>query len=168
MKKSIGFIVLLFAFISHVHAEPRVHGYFSVGGFAEENGIYSGGEMSIMGHVGKHFALKGSGVLFVGADSSQNIEFFEGGSVTTYVHLDQKTINPYFGVGLFSGETFNCSEREKRYDNCREKYVLALYPEAGVALNVDRLHLFFYVRHYYDTNNDNDENSYGLNVGFKL
>jgi hypothetical protein len=94
---------------------------------------------------------------------------YGGFSATGYFHLNQKYVNPYIGLGLYAGETFNCSDSEDKDGTCIEDIVLAAFPEVGIGITIGRFHLFPFVRRYFDTNSHAGSTSaYGLHVGFTL
>lgn len=147
--------------------------YVSIGGFSESfndaDGERSGLELSAMADVSKHFAVRVSGLLYEGTSDSQYEDDFGGYSLSGYYHFDAKYMNPYIGIGVFSGSTWRCSDYQESYDSCDEDYVLAAYPEIGIALNLGPFHVYPFVRRYIDTNNDNNKrNAYGLHLGLKL
>ncbi len=147
-------------------AEPRANCgnvFLSVSAFSEEDGDRAGFEISILINTSKNYANRISGVLYSGRNEEELIEAFTGFSFTGYLHLNQKYINPYLGLGVFAGDTFNCSDDEET-DECEEEAILTIYPEVGLAINVGKLHIFPYVRRY----NFNSHNTYGLNLGLKF
>ncbi|PCJ47568.1 MAG: hypothetical protein COA99_00740 [Moraxellaceae bacterium] len=116
----------------------------------------------------RNFAVRLSHVLFFVDDPSEVNEFFEGFSISGYYHLGQKIINPYVGVGVFSGEIYNCSREDENRGLCDNKFVLAIYPEFGVAFNIGNVQIYPFVRRYYDTNSPTGNiSAYGLHLGLK-
>lgn len=136
--------------------------FLSVGGFSEENGDRSGLEISVLINTTKKYASRISGVLYSGRNNEELMDSFTGFSFTGYLHLNQKYLNPYLGLGVFMGDTFNCSDDES--EECEEEGIFTIYPEVGLAINAGKLHIFPYVRRY----NFNGHNTYGLNLGLKF
>jgi hypothetical protein len=137
--------------------------YLTLGGFAEDEGDRSGLEISGLMNTSNNHANRISGVLYSGRNDDKIMDLFSGFSFTRYHHLNDDFINPYFGLGLFIGDTFNCSDDDAEKD-CEEDFVFTVYPEVALAINVGNLHIFPYIRRY----NFIGHNSYGLNVGFKF
>jgi hypothetical protein len=137
--------------------------------FKESGGDHSGIELSGLMTSKSLLALRLSGVIYSDESSAKIQDVYGGFSATGYFHLNQKYVNPYIGLGLYAGETFNCSESEDKDGTCNEDIVLAAYPEVGIGINIGRLHLFPFVRRYFDTNSHaGTANAYGLHVGFTL
>ncbi len=69
-------------------------------------------------------------------------------------------------VGLFAGESFNCSGIEVEQNRCSEEAILAIYPEVGIEVTIMRLTISPYIRRYFDTKSSrNSNNVYGINFG---
>ncbi len=133
----------------------------SVGSFLEDGGERSGLEISAMANVSNSFSGRFSGVLYVGRNNDEIKDLFGGFSFSGYYHLNFKYINPYLGAGVFFGDTYHCTDKEKEDEGCQEDLVAAIYPEIGVAFNLGELHIYPFVRRY----NFGEENTYGLNLG---
>lgn len=143
--------------------------YLSVSAFKENNGDHSGVELSGLSHIKDNFAVRVSGVLYTGINNSKIDDVFAGYSLSGYIFWGSKYIRPYLGAGLFLGETFNCSDTEEKNGDCKEDFTLSMYPEVGLAFNVNRFHFFPYIRRYFDTNNKASQvNAYGVYIGYKL
>lgn len=140
---------------------PVGNAFYSVSAFSEEDGYRSGLEISILINTSPKYASRISGVLYSARNEEKLMDAFAGFSYTGYLHLNQKYINPYIGMGVFAGDTFKCSEDDEENDKCEEEGIFTIYPEIGIAINVGKLHVFPYVRRY----NFNDNNTYGLNIG---
>jgi hypothetical protein len=136
-------------------------GFVSIGSFLEEGGERSGGEFSFLSNTSSFFAMRFSGVLYVGRNENDIKDLFGGFSFTGFLHLNQRYINPYLGLGLFLGDTYHCTEEEKAEDECREDGVIAVYPEVGVAFNLVDIQIYPFARLY----NFGDDTTYGLNLG---
>ena len=137
--------------------------------FREAGGDHSGLELSGLMTSKSLFALRLSAVLYSDQSSAKIQDVYGGFSATGYFHLNQKYVNPYIGLGLYAGETFNCSESEEKDGTCLEDIVLAAFPEVGIGITIGRFHLFPFVRRYFDTNSHAGTTSaYGLHVGFTL
>ncbi len=108
-------------------------------------------------------ASRASGVLYEGKNDEGKEDLYVGFSFSYYYHLNQKYINPYFGLGAFLGITFNCSDKE-REEGCIEDLAALTYPEIGVSIKLGKLHIYPFVRRY----DFGDENTYGLNLGLKF
>lgn len=137
--------------------------YLTLGGFSEDEGDRAGLEMSGLMNTSSSHASRISGVLYSGRNDDKIIDLFSGFSFTRYYHLNGDVITPYFGLGLFIGDTFNCSDEDAEKD-CEEDFVFTVYPEVALAINVGNLHIFPYIRRY----NFIGHNSYGLNIGLKF
>mgnify|MGYP000075084559 CR=1 FL=1 len=143
--------------------------YISVGSFSEEQGDRSGLEISSMLNTSKRYAGKISGVLFSGRNEDNLMDLFSGFSYTAYLHFNQKHINPNFGIGLFIGDTFHCDNEDQEEgineeDKCQEEMIIAIYPEIGLAINLETLHIYPFIRRY----NFNNHNTYGVNMGIRF
>ncbi len=134
-------------------------GSLYIGGFKEDGGARSGVELSLSGELSNKMANRVSVVLYTGENTEEIEDNFEGLSLSYYYHLNQKYINPYFGIGLFLGRTFNCTEEEEERD-CLEDYTAITYPEIGILVKLGELHIYPFVRRY-DFGN---VNTYGLNL----
>lgn len=144
-------------------------GSISIGGFNEKDGSRAGAEISVMGDFGEYLALRLSGVLYSGIRDVDASDTFRGFSFSGYFHLDQKHINPYVGLGIFVGETFNCTDFDEEHNDCTEDVVAAFYPELGVMFSIKAFFVYPYVRRYIDSNSEEDSvNAYGLNIGVKF
>ena len=143
--------------------------YLSISAFNESNGEHAGLEISGLSNINNHFAGRISGVIFEEENEAKINEIYEGYSATGYFHFGQKYLNPYFGAGIFVGETFSCNDTEKEAGTCKEDNVLAAYPEIGLAINIKAIHIFPFVRHYFDTNNHRSSvSAYGLYIGINI
>lgn len=167
MKKNAFLVASLFAFIGELYANGSPNytyrssvnyqfdlgtTYFSYGMFQEENDEHKGVEMGALVHSKTGYgAFRPSLTYFEGEESEQNIDGFLGASITGYMHMNWRFINPYLGVGIFQGQTNYCSDVEEENGECKEDLMLSIYPEVAVAVNLSHLHFFFYARHYYDT-----------------
>lgn len=169
--KSIIILFLPFSFISYatVAAEKSDGFYGGLAAFNEKNGDHSGIEFTGLSNINKHFSAKISGVLYTGKSDSKINDLFGGFALTGYSHLSQPYINPHIGLGLFVGETFNCTDSEEEAEECREDIVLAMYPEFGIAFNIYNIQIYPFVRRYFDTNSKaSTVNAYGIQVSYKL
>ncbi|NRB37994.1 MAG: hypothetical protein HRU20_05940 [Pseudomonadales bacterium] len=141
----------------------------SLSAFNEVGGEHSGLEISVLGDITDTFSGRFSGVLYTGINKAKVDRLFAGYSVTGYLHFGNKYINPYFGLGLFLGETFNCSAFEEENETCEEDFVIAAYPEFGISFNLQNIFIYPYVRRYFDSNSHaSTVNAYGLHVGIKF
>jgi hypothetical protein len=131
-----------------------------IGGFKEDGGERSGAELSFMGEPSDKMASKFSVVLYSGKNNEEIEDKFGGLSLSYYYHLNQKYINPYFGIGLFLGRTFNCTEEEEEEGDCLEDYAAITYPEVGILVKLGELHIYPFVRRY----DFGKENTYGFNL----
>ena len=145
--------------IALVNSDER-DGSTYIGGFKEDGGERSGVELSFMGEPSDRLASKFSFVLYTGKNNEEIEDKFGGFSLSHYYHLNQKYISPYFGVGLFLGRTFNCTEEEEEEGDCLEDYTAITYPEVGILIKLGELHLYPFVRRY-DFGN---ENTFGFNL----
>lgn len=166
--KTMKFIILFSQVLAaDLYAQDiRDYAYLTLGGFNEAEGEHAGAEISVMGDLGSNAAIRLSGVLYSGINQSKIDDLFAGYSLTGYFHLEHETINPYLGLGVFGGKTFNCRDREEENDWCEEESVVALYPEFGIAFDINKLRVYPYVRRYFDSNSGASMvNAYGIQVG---
>jgi len=151
-------------------AESRdKNAFVSASAFNEANGDHSGLELSALAKSSDNFAVRLSGVLYSEKKAPKIHDLYGGFSATVYFHLNQKYLNPYLGLGLFAGDTFNCSDIDEEAGECTEDIVLAAYPEFGVGINIGKLHIFPFIRRYFDTNEHASTTSaYGVHIGINI
>ncbi len=148
--------------------DSALDGYYVVSGFNEPHGRHRGAELSYLYFANDHLGFKVSGVIYIDKVDPTIHELFSGYSLTGFYHINQM-LNPYLGLGMFSGSTSICTNDEIKNKSCAEEYLLAIYPEFGIAFNLWRLHISPYIRRYLDTRSSlSAEDAYGLNIGFRF
>lgn len=138
----------------------------SLGVFNEPQGERAGLEIAMSAH-NDYFGGRLSGTLYKGGKNNEyeSGELYAGFSGFGYVHMGQD-INPYLGVGVFIGETLNCTDEQEEFENCSEEMTAALYPELGLELNIENIQVTPYIRRYFDTSDSRKSgNVYGINFG---
>lgn len=148
---------------------------FSVSIFSEQNAQRAGFEVSGTEILDRSFSVRVSGLIYLAEHGNNEADIYTGLSLSAFYHLNQPLINPYFGAGIFTGETFYCDETDENYvygygeAECEPSSVLAVYPEIGLSVQLGPLNIHPYVRRYYDTNfNTKTQNAYGAYFGFKF
>lgn len=131
-----------------------------IGGFEEDGGERSGVEFSGMGQPSDKMASKFSLVLYTGKNNQEIEDHFGGISLSYYYHLNQKYVNPYFGMGVFLGRTFNCTDEEEEEGSCQEDYTAIAYPEIGFLIKLGELKIYPFIRRF----DFRDKNTYGINL----
>tara|TARA_R110001592_G_scaffold116214_1_gene317415 strand:- start:16904 stop:17419 length:516 start_codon:yes stop_codon:yes gene_type:complete len=162
--------VVLFLMTFNAQADGDLEsGSVTASYFRESGGNHSGIELSALLTSKRLFALRFSAALFSDESSAKIHDLYGGFLATGYLHLNHKFVNPYIGLGLYAGETYNCSESEDKDGTCSEDIVLAAFPEVGIGITMGRFHVFPFLRRYFDTNSHAGSTSaYGLHVGFTL
>jgi len=170
MRFIFTFVLMAFFWANNTLAEGHDKNFFvSASAFNEANGDHSGLELSVLTEPSDYFAARLSGVLYSEKKAPKIHDLYGGFSATAYFHLNQKYLNPYLGLGLFAGDTFNCSDIDEEAGECTEDIVLAAYPEFGVGVNIGKLHIFPFIRRYFDTNNHASTTSaYGVHIGINI
>jgi hypothetical protein len=155
--------IFLIALTLNCSADP--YEGVSVGLFNEPAGDRAGTEISVT-FLSEHFGGKLNGVLYATKNKGyEDTELYGGFSALAFVHFDQ-VINPYLGIGLFAGESFNCSTIEVEQNRCSEEAILAIYPELGIEVTIMQVTISPYIRRYFDTkSSSNSDNVYGINFG---
>ena len=139
-----------------------------ISGYNEPEGDRAGVEVSYLKVGRSYLGFKASGVLYVGKNDQKFDDLFGGYSASGFFHFNQP-LNPYVGAGLFMGRTFNCSSQQQQSDACLEDYVVAVYPEAGLMLQLDDFLIAPFVRRYFDTNSNADPvNAFGVSLGYRF
>jgi hypothetical protein len=143
MFSKIVLSIFLIALTLNCSADP--YEGVSVGLFNEPAGDRAGTEISVT-FLSEHFGGKLNGVLYATKNKGyEDTELYGGVSALAFVHFDQ-VINPYLGIGLFAGESFNCSTIEVEQNRCSEEAILAIYPELGIEVTIMRVTVSPYIR----------------------
>lgn len=138
----------------------------SLGVFNEPQGERAGLEIA-MSAGNDYFGGRLSGTLYKGGKNNgdESSDLYAGFSGFGYIHTGQD-INPYIGLGIFIGETLNCTDEEEESNYCSEEMTAALYPELGIKLNIENIQVTPYIRRYFDTSDSRKSgNVYGINFG---
>ena len=144
-------------------------GYLTAGHFKVESEDYSAVEINYTAEATDVLAIKYGAGFYDGAPVKYGRDDFVGVTLAGYYHFDQTIINPYIGLGVFAGRTYNCSSAEKEHYGCEEESMFSLYPELGLAIKLDQFFIYPYVRRSFSTNNGGEAaNVIGLAVGFGI
>ena len=170
MRLILSLIFAFFILTSTAQADsPSKKGFVSASVFNEANGNHSGLELSLLAKSSSYFATRISGVLYSEKEAIKVHDIYGGFSATAYFHPNLQYLNPYLGLGLFVGDTFNCSDNDEKDGTCNEDIVLAAYPEFGIGINIGKLHVFPFIRRYFDTNSHASTTSaYGVHIGINI
>lgn len=132
----------------------------SLGAFYQQNKTNAGLEGSITFEHSHRQASKLS-IGFSIREKKGISDLFRNLSYTHYYHFGQKNLNPYIGLGVVLGETFNCSEEEKEEEECEENGLAYVYPEIGLMIRTKKFTIYPFVRRY----DFNKHDTYGLSIG---
>ena len=166
------FLILLISF--QALAQTSDYSYspdlsVSVSGFSDSLSGSGGAEVSL--RIQPHPYISGSlaAVLYENDNYNDNTGVFGGYSASLFLSPDW-LVQPYVGVGIFSGDREVCREYNDRiYDECSEHYIFAVYPEVGIRLRILSTEVGFFTRRYFDSD---DRYPYidmvGVNIGYRF
>jgi len=141
----------------------------SVSGFSDTLSGSGGAEVSL--RIQPHPYLSGSlaAVLYENDDYNDNTGVFGGYSASLFLSPDW-LIQPYIGVGIFSGDREVCREYNDRiYNECGEQYIFAAYPEVGIRLRIFSTEIGLFTRRYFDSGERYPYiDMIGVNIGYRL
>ena len=144
---------------------------FSVGvsGFSDSLSGSGGAEMSLRIQPHPYISASLAAVLYENDNYNDNTGVFGGYSASLFLSPDW-LVQPYIGVGLFSGDREVCrGYNDRRYDECSEHYIFAVYPEAGIRVRILSTEIGLFTRRYFDSD---DRYPYvdmvGVNIGYRL
>ena len=142
----------------------------SIAGFSDRLSGSGGAEIAL--RIQPHPYISGSlaAVLYENDEYNDNTNVFGGYSVSLFFSPDWP-IQLYVGVGVFSGDREVCYEykNRQRYDECEERYIFAVYPEAGIRLRVWSTEVGVFTRRYFDSNERYPYvDMVGINIGYRF
>lgn len=146
-------------------------GYASIGGFNMPEKSSSGFEFNYIEEVNDVLALRGGVAFYSSVKYKDGVTYsVTGVTGAAYYHFDIDYVNPYIGLGAFAGAPSNCKQSiEFEEDECESNGVLSLYPELGIAVHLDRVLFYPYVRRNFSTNNNGEAaNSIGFSIGLNF
>lgn len=176
IKQSPLLLICLISYLpGNLYAADLNDSYGAIGGFNEAGGTHSGIEAAFSFEQSDHASLGTSIGYYTSLNESHIIDTFRGGSFTALLSPFSDVIKPKLGLGIFIGDTPECSEEEELLaeladpDDCERKTVTAAYPEIGVLFGVGKLRLYPFARRYFDsTSGSSPINAYGIHLGWAL
>jgi opacity protein-like surface antigen len=166
--------ILCFLMVVSGYSVAKNNDSIALGLFNEPEGDRAGAE--IVGTLkSDYFGGKLGGVLYSSkrhnSNGNEENEIYGGLSAFAFVHFGQE-INPYLGVGVFIGQGVGCDDSNSYYDdddNCKNRNEVALYPELGVEIHIEKVTISPYIRRYFDSSTSNKSgNVYGVTVGISF
>lgn len=141
----------------------------SVAGFSDSLSGSGGAEIAL--RIQPHPYISGSlaAVLYENDDYNDDTGVFGGYSASLFLSPDW-LIQPYAGVGIFSGDREICYEYyDRSYDQCEDHYIFAVYPEAGIRFRILSTEVGVFTRRYFDSE---ERYSYidmiGVTIGYRF
>lgn len=141
----------------------------SVAGFSDTLSRSGGAEIAL--RIQPHPYISGSlaAVLYENDEYNDGTGVFGGYSASLFLSPDWP-VQPYIGVGVFSGDREVCREYNgRRYGECEEHYIFAAYPEVGIRLRAWSTEIGAFTRRYFDSD---DRYPYidmvGVNIGYRF
>lgn len=141
----------------------------SVSGFSDSLSGSGGAEIAL--RIQPHPYISGglAAVLYENDDYNDGTGVFGGYSASLFFSPNW-LVQPYVGVGIFSGDREVCYEYYDRvYDECEDHYIFAVYPEAGIRFRILSTEVGLFKRRYFDSD---ERYSYidmvGVNIGYRF
>lgn len=141
----------------------------SVAGFSDALRESGGAEVAL--RIQPHPYVSGSlaAVLYENDEYNDGTGVFGGYSASLFISPDWG-LQPYMGVGVFSGDREVCRQYNgQRYEECEEHYIFAVYPEVGIRLRIWSTEIGLFTRRYFDSGeHDAYIDMVGVNIGYRF